>query len=112
MSREFVGKSELNYDPDPWWARVFEDIDNSEESEKAVNFLRSVGFCVTTLPAGGIIGPRLKVGINIFQGLGEIKEFVKGRLEDTDPDLLRGKGLTPEKIEEINKKYFQPDKDK
>jgi hypothetical protein len=86
MNKEIVKQNlvirkekKLNFDPDPKWARVFMDIDSPKESDEAISILRNAGFCVTTLPASGIVGPRLKVGINIFQGLDEIKKFVSSQ---------------------------------
>lgn len=61
--------------PQEEWARVY--TDQSKDSPKAVELLRQAGYRVITFPVGGKIGPELKLGRNVYQGLEDIQMFLK-----------------------------------
>lgn len=53
-------------------------VDYSEKgSFKAINILRKAGYKVTATPASGIVEPELSFESNSYNGISEIREFVK-----------------------------------
>lgn len=57
------------------WARLY--VDESEESLEAIELLRRAGFRVITFPVNGRIGPQLKLGRRVYQGLEEIQNMIE-----------------------------------
>lgn len=57
------------------WAKIYADL--SEESRKAIKYLRKEGFPVLAIPVDGKFGPELRIGLDSYYGLKEIKAFAK-----------------------------------